>query len=207
MKYFIIVFLFIKMATCFAYDVMYETDIGGDEDCEIEDHKTRLEILAKDLDPDIYGVFSHSHHEIDPYKKVKIFLHFKEKKQRKSSLIGDMPGIQIAPFISGTFYDSSIAYIPNDFPNNIPTKKEPLNFNGSGRLQVFLDLGRALRMKLKGRILITAGYYSNFLMMSDISNQRKLIIMPTKQPGEFNVGIRIKFGAQPRSPLKNNFTY
>lgn len=201
--------IFILSVPVFGYEVTYETDVEGDDRPEIQEQISRAEFEAKLLSP-FYGKYMFSRVEITPDNKANVVLNFSESRANSNATKikpeKDMPGFQIAPFFSGSFYESGVGYKPKDF--NAP-KQTLKNYQQSGRLQVFFDIGRALRMKIKGRILITAGYYTNILSLTEVNNQRRVTVMPARQFGELNVGIRIKLGTQTlrerKQPLVNPF--
>lgn len=204
MKYLFLVYIFAQLSTAYAYNVTFETDVNSDDPCEIEEQIARAEDEAKSINPH-YGIFRFASYEITEDKKINVVLSFAENhpRPRRNPLIGDMPGIQFAPFLSGTIYDSGVGYKAKSLDDPKPSIH---NFSQSGRFQVFFDMGRALRMKMKGRILITAGYYSNLFSLTEVNNQRKVTVLPMKQFGEINLGVRINLGWKSKKPLENHFT-
>lgn len=205
MRYLLLLALFTTISSSFAYEVTYETEVSADELDEIEDQRERAAHEAANLDRAIYGIFKSARYEITEQRKINIVLKFEERKIKSPFVGNGMPGVQFAPLFSGTFYDSSLGYTPKMLNTKKSQGTPQNNISGSGRLQVFFDMGRALRLKMRSRILITAGYYTNFISLTENNNQRKMTLLPTRQFGEINLGLRLKLGAPPRKPLVNNF--
>lgn len=204
MRFALFTLYFVLSLPVFGYEVTYETDVDSDDKAEIQEQLSRAEFEAQFVSPS-FGTFLFSRAEITPTNKTNIVICFSEPKtDDKSSSNQDMPGVQFAPFFSGSFYESGVGYKPKDF--NAP-KQTLKNYQQSGRLQVFFDIGRALRMKIKGRILITAGYFTNILSLTEVNNRRRVTVMPTRQFGEMNVGVRIELGTQPTKVLVNPLYY
>jgi hypothetical protein len=119
----------------------------------------------------------------------------------------NLPGLKVGKAFSATVYGRPVSFISgaNNFRNENRTyagKNLYLNDNywweGSARLQVFMDLSRYLNLKNKTKILLTAGYYSSFMnikkqddftdYISNINSEGFKFHGPNY--GEFNVGVR-----------------
>lgn len=201
MKFILALLLFTGLTSSFAYEVVFETDVNADEISEIEEQVARAEAEAKILPPRLYGYFASSYIKINENQKVDIVIKFICPKSSKKK---EMPGIQFSPLFSGSFYNNGLAYKAKNINDPKPTLQ---NYSQGGRLQVFFDMGRALRMKTKGRILITAGYYTNLLSLTEVNSQRVISLMPTKKFGELNIGIRLKLGGREQRKSVDHFAF
>jgi hypothetical protein len=137
----------------------------------------------------------------------------------KSKNTGKLPGFKLSKAFSASVYGTPISYVSpsNNFRNENQTyagKNLYMNNNywweGSARLQVFMDLSRYLNLKNKTKILLTAGYYSSFMnikkqdnfngYLNNINSEGLRFHGPNY--GEVNVGMRFILDRQKNKERK-----
>lgn len=134
----------------------------------------------------------------------------------KTTPSGSLPGMKFGENFSANLYTSPITYNRNGAINHSYMGKQTIYnnaewFEGSGRLQFFMDLSNFLNLRTKTKILLTAGVYSSFLdikqqdnfngYINNINNQSLNFHVPNYT--EVNFGIRIKLdgGKKKKTPV------
>ena len=121
---------------------------------------------------------------------------------------GKLPGLKLSKVFSASIYSTPMSYISpaTNFRSENQTYAGKNVFvdnhywwEGSARLQLFMDLSEYLNIKNQTKILLTAGYYSSFMnikqqddvngYLSNINSEGLRFHGPNY--GEFNVGVRI----------------
>ncbi len=134
----------------------------------------------------------------------------------KTTPSGTLPGMKFGENFSANLYTSPITYNRNGATNHSYMGKQNYYnnaewFEGSGRLQFFMDLSNFLNLRTRTKILLTAGVYSSFLdikqqdnfngYINNINNQSLNFHLPNYT--ELNFGIRIKLdgGKKKKTPV------
>ena len=137
------------------------------------------------------------------YKQQNPTLYFYKPKNT-----GKLPGLKLGQSFSASVYSTPMSYISpsTNFRNENQTyagKNVYVDnhywWEGSARLQLFMDLSEYLNLKNKTKILLTAGYYSSFLnikkqddfngYLNNINSDGLRFHGPNY--GELNVGVRV----------------
>lgn len=150
--------------------VRYKFVVGWNKDSEFETHDINPEILKMPEDIKIQAQLT---------------------KPTKSAL----PGLKIDNIVSINAYENNFVQTPklNRFEKAKQNTTEDI---GTGRIQFFFDLSKAIKSTNSARIILTAGFYSRFAEVTgfgknELSPPTVKFHLPTQATVNFGVNIRL----------------
>ncbi|MFZ4714651.1 MAG: hypothetical protein ACOYL6_13100 [Bacteriovoracaceae bacterium] len=166
--------------------------------------KTRIEWEKNDSTFDLLAFNYGIQKSMDNFKQSDPTLYLITRSQPSTKL----PGLQIGENFSVNIYGTPISYLDRTTGYSLHnTSYAGKNFTynntdwweGSARLQIFMNLSNVLNMKNNSKILLTAGYYMSFLNVKEqkdfygyVNNiNPESLQFHNPNHGEVNVGIKI----------------
>jgi hypothetical protein len=110
-----------------------------------------------------------------------------------------LPGLKIDNVFSISVYSDNFAKAPTSYHlKEQKMKRNPEDY-GSGRIQFFFDLTRAIKSKGYAKIILTAGLFSRFAQVSGLNNKEHFhptIKLQTPMQNQINFGVSIRFDSK-----------